>query len=108
MGHAVAQEIGLPDLGPTLRGQSATIFAGEHKAEGADVATERGTGSDLVQRAGRDQVAQRGGSAAAARSGRRIDDDEGGTNANGLLSAPESDGTGPVDPAIDYVRPDLG
>jgi hypothetical protein len=35
-------------------------------------------------------------------------DEEGGTNEGRALSAPASEGTGPVDPAIDFVRNDRG
>jgi hypothetical protein len=37
-----------------------------------------------------------------------IVDEEGGTNENRPVSIPGSAGTGPVDPALDFVRPDRG
>lgn len=45
---------------------------------------------------------------AAAGAVAEIVDDEGGTNENRPVSIPGSEGTGPVDPALDFVRPDRG
>jgi hypothetical protein len=45
---------------------------------------------------------------AAAGAMAEIVDEEAGTNESRPLSVPGSSGTGPVDPAIDFTRPDRG
>jgi hypothetical protein len=94
--------------GPTGRAPTTEVLGDPDRGRVASGAEEGASAGMLVGTAVAGPIGLPIGAVLGAAAGAMVDivDEEGGTNESRPLSAPGSSGTGPVDPAIDFTRPD--